>query len=68
MDLYLQKDPDMMKVLNKIKKGKVSQRKIIKSSKDVKKGEALMKDLSLTDFEKENIFDMIESDLGEYDE
>ena len=70
IDLYLNGDKDMVNVLYKIKqRNKTMGRQKLKRTKaDLQKGETLLADLGITDLEKENIFDIIESDLGEYDE
>ena len=67
--LYLDNDPDMMNVLYKIKQNAkvMGIKKLNKSKKDIQQGADLMERLGITKTDKENIFDMIEMDLKEYE-
>jgi len=67
--LYLDNDPDMLKVMYKVKQNAraMGKRKLNRYKKDIESGQDLMRDLGITDSDKENIFDMIEMDLEEYE-
>tara|TARA_R100000005_G_C4996141_1_gene202984 strand:+ start:650 stop:985 length:336 start_codon:yes stop_codon:yes gene_type:complete len=67
--LYLENDPDMMKVIFKVKEHAkcMGNKKLNRSKKDIEKGEDIMKQLGITDTDKNNIFDMIEMDLSDYE-
>jgi len=67
--LYLENDPDMMKVIYKVKQhaqvmGKV---KLNRANKDIQNGHDIMKALGITDSDKQNIYDLIEMDLEDYE-
>ena len=59
VSLYIEKDIDMIKG-NITKIGK---RKIKSSTREIQKGEELMKDLGLSNKERSEIFDLIEGDF-----
>tara|TARA_B100001057_G_C22742774_1_gene908493 strand:+ start:380 stop:715 length:336 start_codon:yes stop_codon:yes gene_type:complete len=67
--LYLENDPDMMKVMHKVKSNAQSmgKQKLRRTKKDLEQGSEIMEQLGITDSDKQNIFDMIEMDLKEYD-
>ena len=67
--LYLENDPDMIKVMLKVKEHAkcMGNKKLNRSKKDIEKGEDIMKQLGITDTDKNNIFDMIEMDLSDYE-
>jgi hypothetical protein len=67
--LYLEKDPDMMRVMYKVKNNAQSmgKQKLNRSKNDIEKGSEIMEQLGITDSDKQNIFDIIEMDLKEYD-
>lgn len=62
--LYLENDPDMVKVIYKVKQeAKVmGKKKLNRAKKDIEKGHDIMKELGITNSDKEDIFDMIESE------
>ena len=65
--LYLENDPDMLKVMYKVKENAqaMGKRKLNRYKKDIEKGQNIMKQLGITDSDKQDIFDMIEMDLEE---
>ena len=67
--LYLENDPDMLKVMYKVKETarSMGKRKLNRYKKDIEAGQDLMRDLGITDSDKENIFDMIEMDINEHE-
>ena len=67
--LYLENDPDMMKVIYKVKDNAqvMGKRKLNRSKEDIEKGFDIMEQLGITKTDKEDIFDMIEMDLKEYE-
>ena len=67
--LYLENDEDMMKVIYKVKQNAASmgKRKLNRTVKDIERGKNIMKQLGITESDKQNLFDMIEMDLQEYE-
>ena len=65
--LYLENDPDMLKVMYKVKQNAqaMGKRKLNRYKKDIEKGQDIMRQLGITDSDKQDIFDMIEMDLEE---
>lgn len=63
--LYLEKDPDMLKCVEKMKDVYTAEgKKVRKSSLSlIKKGKDNMKKLNLSDEEKENIFNILEEEI-----
>ena len=68
-ELYLQKDPDMLTVIEKIKQRKkvMGKQKLKRTKNDIEKGNKMLRELGITDSDKQNIFDMIEMDLEDYE-
>ena len=58
-----------MKVIYKVKESAqvMGKRKLNRSKKDIEKGFGIMEQLGITKTDKEDIFDMIEMDLKEYE-
>lgn len=67
--LYLENDEDMMNVIYKVKEHAraMGKKKLNRSRKDIVQGQTIMDELGITDSDKQNIFDMIEMDIGEYE-
>ena len=67
MELYISGDPVILPVIEKIKKEKtlLGKKRIKQWKQDVTAGERIMLDLGLTEDDKQQIFDIIEKDLGE---
>jgi hypothetical protein len=65
--LYLENDPDMIRVLYKVKSQAqvMGKKKLKRSVEDIGEGLDIMESLGITKKDKENIFDMIEMDLKE---
>ena len=68
-ELYLQKDPDMLAVVEKIKSRKkvMGKQKLKRTKQDIDKGNKMLEELGITDSDKQSIFDMIEMDMEEYE-
>ena len=68
-ELYLQKDPDMLCVIEKIKQQKktMGKQKLKRTKQDIDKGNKMLEELGITDSDKQNIFDMIATNSGEYE-
>ena len=62
--LYLENDEDMVRVMYKVKENanSMGKQKLRRTMKDITKGEDIMEKLGITDSDKEDIFDMIETD------
>jgi hypothetical protein len=69
MRLYLENDQDMTNVIYKIKshEGVMGKKKLNRSKKEIEYGEELMKELGITESEREDMYDMIESGPTEYE-
>ena len=67
--LYLENDEDMMRVIYKVKQNAqvMGRKKLDRTIKDIKKGKDIMEKLGITESDKQNIFDMIEMDLDQYE-
>ena len=67
--LYLENDPDMLKVVYKVKENAkaMGRRKLNRAKKDVEEGYSIMEQLGITDSDKQDLFDLIEMDLENYD-
>jgi hypothetical protein len=67
--LYLENDPDMLKVIYKVKENAkaMGKRKLNRAYNDAEEGHSIMEQLGITDSDKEDIFDLIEMDLKDYD-
>lgn len=67
--MYTTQDPDMLNVVEKIKleNRTMGKKKIKKTRQLFEKGEQTMKDLGITDSDKQKIFDLIESTAVEYE-
>jgi hypothetical protein len=65
--LYVENDIEMAKIVEKIKveKSTMGKEKRKASTKEIEQGEELMRDLGLSDSEKNFIFDLIEEDFEE---
>jgi len=63
--LYLENDPDMLKVMYKVKENAavMGKKKLNRAKKDIEKGYDIMKQLGISDSDKQDIFDLIEMDL-----
>ena len=66
---YIKKDPAMMQVVEDIKKESnvMGKEKLRRTKQDLERGKNLLKDLGISESDKENIFDMIEMDLEDYE-
>ena len=67
--LYLENDPDMLNVIYKVKENAktMGKRKLTRAKKDAEQGHNIMEQLGITDSDKQDIFDLIEMDLENYD-
>jgi len=61
--MYINNDPSVLDVVEKIKKekGKMGKNKIRHAQRDLSRGREILKDLGITESDKNSIFDMIES-------
>jgi hypothetical protein len=67
VELYVNNDLDFAKVVEKIKRDKstIGKKKASRSVKEMREGETMMRDLGLTNNEKNFIYDLIEEDFEE---
>jgi len=69
LEKYINKDPTMLQVVERIKQEKTSigKKRLSKTKKDYESGKELLEELGITDSDKQNIFDMIEMNMEEYE-
>tara|TARA_Y100000592_G_scaffold99255_1_gene174640 strand:+ start:12255 stop:12584 length:330 start_codon:yes stop_codon:yes gene_type:complete len=69
MDLYIQNDPDLNNIIEKIKLDKkpIGAKKLKKIKQDYEKGEDILKDLGISENDKQKIYDIIESEVIDYE-
>ena len=69
-DLYLKNDPDILKVLHKIKQNNsvMGAQKLKRTKKDFDSAIDTLQELGITESEKQDIFDLIEMDLEEHEQ
>ncbi|OUW00022.1 MAG: hypothetical protein CBD16_07055 [Betaproteobacteria bacterium TMED156] len=69
MKMYICQDPLMTSLVSKIKENQKSmgKTKIYKSAKDIVDGQRVLIELGITESDKNNIFDIIESGTEEYE-
>jgi hypothetical protein len=69
MKLYISQDPSMMSLVSKIKESQktMGKNRIYRSEKDISNGHRTLVDLGITESDKSNIFDIIESGTEEYE-
>lgn len=69
LKLYVSQDPLILPIVEKIKKDqrKMGKRKLNRTRKELAAGQSILKDLGITDSDKEDLFDMIEMELIEYE-
>ena len=65
--LYLENDPDMVKVMYKVKQNAMAmgKQKLRRTVKDIEKGQSIMEQLGITESDKQEIFDLIETELDD---
>jgi hypothetical protein len=66
---YINKDPTMLQIVEDIKKESriMGKQKLKRTKEDLARGNKILEDLGITDSDKQDIFDMIEMDLEEYE-
>ena len=69
MELYIKNDPDINRIMEKIKLNKktIGAKKLKKISQDYKKGENILKELGISEDDKQQIYDIIESETVDYE-
>ena len=69
MRLYIQNDPTMMVLVERVKSSQKSmgKKKIYKSKKEIEKGNDILEQLGISDSDKEDIFDIIEEIKHKYE-
>lgn len=69
LKMYITQDPLMLQIVQNIKEKKriMGKNKLKNTAKDYEFAENFLKDIGITDSEKENIFDIIEMDIEEYE-
>ena len=69
LNMYIENDPLLLSVVEKIKndKGKMGKKKLKNTRKDLDLGREIMNNLGITESDKQNVFDLIESDWSEHE-
>ena len=69
MTMYINNDPLILSVVEKIKKekGKMGKNKLKNTRKDLEIGKEIMKNLGITESDKQDIFDLIASDWPDHE-
>jgi len=69
LKMYVEKDPLMLKVVEKMKISSrtMGLKKINKTSKDYQSSRAILKELGITESDKQDLFDVIERNISEYE-
>ena len=69
LKMYVAQEPLMMTVVGEIKRNRntMGKKKIRSAIKEIEKGRELLSDLGITETDKQDIFDMIEKDLKDYE-
>jgi hypothetical protein len=59
----------MLQIVEEIKQEKTSmgKKRLSKAKKDYESGQTVLEELGITDSDKQNIFDMIEMDMEDYE-
>jgi hypothetical protein len=67
--MYIDKDTEMMNIVEKIKEKQktMGKLKLKRTRQDLEKGNKMLEDLGITASDKQDIFDMIEMDMEEYE-
>ena len=67
--LYLENDPDMLAAISKVKEREKSmgKQKLKRTKDDFESARDVLKQLGISESDKQDIFDMIEMDLKEYE-
>ena len=69
LKMYVSQDPLMLEIVERIKEKQkiMGNKKLQKTRKDYERSDSLLRDLGITKADKENIFDLIEMDLNDYE-
>ena len=69
LKMYVAQDPLMLEIVERIKQKQkiMGKRRLQKTRKDYEDGSSLLEDLGITESDKQDIFDMSESEVGDYE-
>lgn len=69
LKMYVSQDPLMLQIVERIKQNQkvMGKKRLQKTKKDYEQSDELLKDLGITESDKQNIFDMIEAGVEEYE-
>lgn len=69
LKMYVSQDPLMLEIVERIKQNQkvMGKKRLQKTNKDYKESSTLLSDLGITKSDKEDIFDLIEMDLVDYE-
>ncbi len=69
LKMYIDNDPLLLSVVERIKgeKSKMGKKKLKNTKRDLDLGREIMKNLGITESDKQNVFDLIESDWPEHE-
>ena len=69
LKMYVSQDPLMLQVVEKIKENQkiMGKKKLKNTQKDYDASQTMLSELGITESDKQNIFDIIEMEMGEYE-
>lgn len=69
LKMYVSKDPLMLQIVERIKQNQkiMGKKRLQKTKKDYEESDRILEDLGITESDKQDIFDMIEMELDEYE-
>tara|TARA_R100001509_G_scaffold44561_1_gene24205 strand:+ start:95 stop:424 length:330 start_codon:yes stop_codon:yes gene_type:complete len=69
LKMYVSKDPLMLQIVERIKQNQkiMGKKRLQKTKKDYEESHRILEDLGITESDKQDIFDMIEMEVGEYE-
>jgi len=69
LKMYVSRDPLMLQIVERIKQNQriMGKKRLQKTKKDYEESERILEDLGITESDKQEIFDMIEMEVDEYE-
>jgi hypothetical protein len=69
LKMYVSQDPLMLQIVERIKQNQkvMGKKRLTKTNKDYEESDKILKDLGITESDKQSIFDMIEMEVEDYE-
>ena len=69
LKMYVSQDPLMLQIVERIKQNQkvMGKKRLQKTKKDYEDSDKILKELGITESDKQNIFDMIEMEVEDYE-